>query len=284
MSDVTSTELERALAVAMAAADEAGSISLAGLGRTRRIEHKQSSSDLLTEFDLAVERAVVGRLRAAFPEDAIVAEEGTAGSATRAARSWFVDPIDGTTNFAHGLPFFCTSIGLVDEAGPLVGVIEAPALGWRFSATRGGGVSLRERGGVARALRVSENRTLGDALLATGFPYDLRTSPDDNVDQFRVMQREAQAVRRVGAAALDLAMVAAGWFDGYWERKLKPWDVAAGALMVTEAGGRVTGFDGRAPDLSSGELVASNGHVHEALLRALPPPIGPPIGTSSPTR
>ena len=213
----------------------------------------------------------MARLRAAFPDDVIVAEEGTAQASTGAGRRWYVDPIDGTTNFAHGLPFFCTSIALVDEAGPLVGVVEAPALGWRFSATRGGGAFLRERGDTRR-LSVSSIGALSDALLATGFPYDLRTSPDDNVAAFAHIQREAQAVRRAGAAALDLAMVAAGWFDGYWEKKLKPWDVAAGALLVLQAGGVITGLSGTPPHLEVGQIVASNGRIHAALLSALEVP------------
>jgi len=223
----------------------------------------------VTEFDIAVERAIVARLRAAFPEDAILGEEGGAEGQATAARRWLIDPIDGTTNFSHGLPFFCTSIALWDEAGPAVGLIEAPALGWRFSATRGGSALLSERGGAARRRATSETSALGEALLATGFPYDLRTSSDDNVRAFAAMQREGQAVRRVGAAALDLAMVAAGWFDGYWERKLKPWDIAAGVLLVTESGGRVSAFDDGPMSLETGELVATNGKIHGALVQAL---------------
>ena len=259
----------RQLAVAEAAATDAGRIALSGLGRAREITRKASTSDLVTEFDLAVERQIVSRIRATFPDDRIVGEEGTADLASAELRGWYVDPIDGTTNFAHGLPFFCTSIGYFDEDGPLVAVIEAPALGWRFSAARGEGAYLRERDGERRRLAVSAQPRLDASLLATGFPYDLRTHPDDNVRQFAVMQREAQAVRRVGAAALDLAMVAAGWLDGYWERKLKPWDIAAGILLVEEAGGRVTGVRGDPYDLLSGELVATNGRIHDALVDAL---------------
>jgi myo-inositol-1(or 4)-monophosphatase len=154
-----------------------------------------------------------------------------------------------------------------------VGLIEAPALGWRFWATRGGGAFLVERGGPARRLCCSQISELGEALLATGFPYDLRTSSDDNVAAFARMQRSAQAVRRVGAAALDLAMVAAGWFDGYWERKLKPWDIAAGALLVTESGGRVSDLVDSPMVLASGELIATNGKIHTALVRALVQPV-----------
>jgi myo-inositol-1(or 4)-monophosphatase len=260
--------LDSALAVAQQAADEAGALALAGLGRAREVAHKGSSSDLVTEHDLAVERAIVGRLRAAFADDAIVGEEGTADRAG-AGRAWYVDPIDGTTNFAHGLPFFCVSIGLRDSAGPAVGVIDVPALGWRFWARRGGGAFARLRGEPAGPLAVSRTQRLDEALLATGFPYDLRTSPEDNLVEFAHLQRAAQAVRRVGAAALDLAMVAAGWYDGYWEQKLKPWDLLAGIVLVTEAGGRVSGYDGEAVDLEVGRLVASNGRIHAELVGAL---------------
>ena len=261
--------LQDALDVALRCAAAGAQIARAGLGCARDIVRKQSPSDLVTEFDVAVERAIVGGLRAAFPDDAIVGEEGTAVEGTR---RWYVDPIDGTTNFAHGLPFFAISIGLVDDAGPAVGVVVAPALGWCFSARRGGGAWLSEHDAPPRRLEVSPTAVLLDALLATGFPYDLRTSPDDNEAAFSALQREAQAVRRVGAASLDLAMVAAGWFDGYWERKLKPWDVAAGLLLVTESGGRVSGFDGGLLNLAAfeaGRLVATNGRIHDALVASL---------------
>ncbi|MEO6954218.1 MAG: inositol monophosphatase family protein [Polyangia bacterium] len=258
--------LQQALDVALACAADGARIARSGLGRARDIVRKQSPGDLVTEFDIAVERVIVERLRAAFPDDAIIGEEGTQ---VDGARRWYVDPIDGTTNFAHGLPFFGISIGLVDEAGPAVGVVVAPALGWRFFAQRGGGAWLSEHDAEPRRLEVSRTAVLLDALLATGFPYDLRTSPDDNVAQFTALQRDAQAVRRVGAASLDLAMVAAGWFDGYWERKLKPWDVAAGLLLVTESGGRVSGFTDEPVDLHSGRIVATNGRIHKALVAAL---------------
>jgi myo-inositol-1(or 4)-monophosphatase len=261
--------LGAALAIAEQAADEAAPIALSGLGRAHQLGHKQGPSDLVTEFDLAVERAVLGRLRAAFPSDTMVGEEGTANATGPGdGRAWYVDPIDGTTNFAHGVPFFALSIGMVDERGPALGLIEAPALGWRFTAVRGGGAFLSTRG-ASRSLAVSRTARLTEALLATGFPYDLRTSAEDNLAEFAHLQRAAQAVRRVGAASLDLAMVAAGWFDGYWEQKLKPWDLAAGVVLVTEAGGRVTDYDGGPAELTSGRLVASNGAIHDELVAAI---------------
>jgi myo-inositol-1(or 4)-monophosphatase len=268
-ADADATALGAALAIAEQAADKTAAIALSGLGRVHQLGHKQGPSDLVTEFDLAVERAVLAHLRAAFPADTMVGEEGTTDASGREnGRAWYIDPIDGTTNFAHGLPFFALSIGLCDERGPALGLIDAPALGWRFTAVRGGGAFLSTRG-VARSLAVSRTARLAEALLATGFPYDLRTSPEDNLAEFAHLQRAGQAVRRVGAASLDLAMVAAGWFDGYWEQKLKPWDLAAGVVLVTEAGGRVSGYDGGAVDLRSGRLVASNGAIHDELIAAL---------------
>jgi myo-inositol-1(or 4)-monophosphatase len=261
--------LERALEGAHAAADGAAEISTRGLGHAQKIDRKQSGIDLVTEYDLEVERSVVSLLGARFPDDAVVGEEATADRAS-GARRWYVDPIDGTTNFAHGLSHYCTSIALVDELGPAVAVVDAPALGWRYWAVRGHGASAYQRGDARpRPIRVSATAALDGALLATGFPYDLRTSADDNVRQFAAMQRAAQAVRRFGSAALDLCWVGTGAFDGYWEQKLKPWDVAAGILIVLEAGGRVTGYDGRPADLEQGRLVASNGRIHDALLAAL---------------
>jgi myo-inositol-1(or 4)-monophosphatase len=268
------SDLAAALAVMHAAADEAGAVALAGLGRARDIQRKAGPSDLVTEFDLASERAIVGRLRAAFPSDAIIAEESGADADGGVQRRWYVDPIDGTTNFAHGLPFFCVSIALHDEAGPALGLVEAPALGWRFVAVRGQGATLEERarGLAPRPLHTSATPRLEAALLATGFPYDLRSSDEDNLREFSALQRDAQAVRRVGSAALDLSMVAAGWLDAYWEQKLKPWDLAAGVLLVTEAGGRITGYDGETLDRSvfaAGRIIASNGHIHEELAARL---------------
>jgi len=262
--------LAAALDAAHAAADDAAGISTRGLGQAQRIDRKQSGIDLVTEFDLAVERAVIEILGARFPDDAIVGEEATADRPAGTARRWYVDPIDGTTNFAHGLAHYCTSIALVDEHGPAAAVVDAPALGWRYWAARGHGAHAYQRGDQRhRPIRVSSTEALDSALLATGFPYDLRTSADDNVRPFAAMQRAAQAVRRFGSAALDLCWVATGAFDGYWEQKLKPWDVAAGILLVLEAGGRVTSYDGGPVALQEGRLVASNGRIHDALLAAL---------------
>lgn len=238
-----------------------------GAGRVHRARSKGQPTDLVTEFDRRSEKLLVARLRRRFPEDHIVAEEGGVRPGT-SNRRWLIDPLDGTTNFAHGLPFFSVSLAL-EVAGVLTaGVVAAPALGWLFAARRGHGARLESSRG-RRRLMVSRTLRLSRALLATGFPYDLRSSLQNNFREFEEMQLRSQAVRRVGSAALDLAMVAAGWMDGYWEMKLHPWDLGAGALLVLEAGGRITSWSGGPFDIDSGEAVASNGRIHREMLRGL---------------
>ena len=220
--------------------------------------------DLVTEYDRASEafiRAEVGRRLPTF--DLVAEEEGGTVSGTRPVI--YADPLDGTTNFSHGHPFFAVSIALTSGDTLEAGVVIAPALGWTYAAARGHGAT---RNGEPS--RVSTIGVLDRSLLATGFPYDRRTSPQNNLRAFvELKKRFAQGVRRCGAAAIDLCLVADGTYEGYWEHKLKPWDLAAGALMVMESGGRVTSFEGGAPRVLNGELVASNGLVHDELLRAL---------------
>jgi myo-inositol-1(or 4)-monophosphatase len=251
------------LSFTRALAAQAGALLRAGAFSAHTAGHKRLEADLVTDFDRRSEALIVEGIRAAFPDDTVVAEEGGTHAGV-SDRRWFVDPLDGTTNFAHGLPFFCVSIGL--EVGGLVtvGVVEAPALGWSFFAGRGRGAHLGER-----KLSVSATPSLNASLLATGFPYDNATSEQNNFREFVHLYRATQGVRRVGAAALDLAMVAAGWMDGYWEMKLKPWDLAAGALLVLEAGGRVTSWSGAPFSCESGEAVATNGLIHDPLVAAL---------------
>lgn len=262
------TDLELAREVAAGA----GALLREGAFRSHVADRKCTAVDLVTDYDRRSEALVVAALRSARPDDRIVAEEG-GGVALGAAsdRRWLIDPIDGTTNFSHGLPFFVVSIGLEVAGEATVGVIEAPALGWSFWAARGEGAWLN-----GRRLAVSETSLLGDALLATGFPYDNATSPRNNFAEFVRLYQLTQGIRRVGAAALDLAMVAAGWIDGYWEMKLKPWDTAAGALLVTEAGGRLTSWAGGPFSSDAGEVVATNGRIHDELLATLVT-AGPPL-------
>jgi len=252
------TELE----VARDAAEAAGRAIHARWDQGIEVRHK-GEIDLVTEADVVSESIIVDRLRGAFPGDAVIAEEG-GGHAGHGGRTWFVDPLDGTTNFSHGMPQFAVSIALADEHGLRIGVVHAPVYGFTFHAVRGEGAFLD-----GRRLRVGRAVRLADALLATGFPYDRHALPRHNIDRFSHLLERCQGVRRAGSAALDLAFVAAGWFDGYWEDRLQPWDLAAGCLLVAEAGGTVTGFDGSAGDFRSGAAVASNGAVHVELLRAL---------------
>ena len=252
-------------AFALALADEAARLVAAGSG-TAHVREKERA-DLVTDVDEASERLIVARIRARFPGDAVVAEE-SAAAAVLSGRRWIVDPIDGTANFVHGHPFVAVSIALVDDAGPAVGVVHAPFLGEVFHAVRGGGAFLN-----GAPMRVSGVDAFARSLLATGFPF--KTGKGD-LDAYMLMVaeviRSTHDVRRAGSAALDLAFTAAGRVEGFFEIGLAPWDVAAGILLVTEAGGRISAWPGDAdPPLVSGRVVASNGRVHDALLAALAP-------------
>ena len=228
------------------------------------IRTKSAAIDLVTEVDQACETLIVDALAAERPGDAILAEEGGGRDRPDAAWRWIVDPLDGTTNYAHGYPRFCVSIGVERDGVRSVGVVYDPLLDEIFCAVRGEGATLNRR-----PIRVTEETDLGRALLATGFAYDVRRSPEDNVNHFIAFLKSSRAVRRDGSAALNLAYLAAGRFDGFWELKLHPWDVAAGLLLVEEAGGRASDLAGGPPPRSGVELVASNGRIHDAMLEIL---------------
>ena len=219
---------------------------------------EKGRADLVTEVDEAAERAITGRIRRQFPDDTIVAEEFSA-EVEVAGRSWVIDPVDGTANYVHGHPFACVSIGFLDAAGPAVGVIHAPFLGEVYQAVRGGGVRLN-----GKEVRVSPVDRGEAALLATGFPF--KAGKGDPETYFRLVadvMLGAHDIRRAGSAALDLAYVACGRHDGYFEIGLAPWDIAAGILMVTEAGGRITGWPGDTESpIRTGRILATNGRVH----------------------
>jgi myo-inositol-1(or 4)-monophosphatase len=233
--------------------------------RPADVRTKSNPRDLVTEWDLRSEEVIRDRLAVRTPDIAILGEEqGGQGGAGDGAR-WLVDPIDGTVNFAHGLPLWAVSIGLEVAGAPVVGVVAAPALGYTFFAHRGGGAFL-DTGSGPEPIAVSAVSSVDTALLVSGFPYDRATSPHNNFAQWEHFQRRAGACRRLGAAWLDLCFVARGWFDGYWERRLQPWDVAAGAVLVAEAGGRVTDTRGGRFTPSGGEVVATNGAIHEEML------------------
>lgn len=232
-------------------------------GSVRAADFKQNETDLVTEYDRRSEAYIVERLQAAFPSHAIRGEEGTRIN-SGAEYEWLIDPLDGTTNFAHGLPIYSVVLALLHQGDPVVGVIYDPTRNELFTTTKGGGAFLNNQ-----PLRVSTHQPLARSLLVTGFPYDVRTNPNNNLDRFAHFAVRARAVRRLGSAALDLAYVAAGRLDGYWESILHPWDVAAGILLLREAGGRATNYDNEELPLPYINLVASNGLIHQEMLTVL---------------
>jgi myo-inositol-1(or 4)-monophosphatase len=245
------------LNVAMETAREAGAILLAEFDRPVNISYK-GEVDIVTQADRRSEQAIVSRLRSHFPKHAIVAEEG-GGSESESPFRWHVDPLDGTTNFAHGYPCFAVSIGL-EEAGELiVGVVFQPVTGELFTAVKGEGAYLNQK-----KIGVSRIETLGTSLLATGFP-SVKRAQNPNIHYYWDFTLRSHGVRRDGSAAMDLAAVACGRFDGFWEFGLRTWDTAAGVLLVREAGGTVTRFDGQPYRLGDRELLASNSRVHEEM-------------------
>ena len=265
--------LAETLRVAQLVAREAGRILLEGWGTRPAVGFKSEDINLVTEYDKRSEALIVERLARAFPADRIVAEEGTTvtgavGEARADSRIWYVDPLDGTTNFAHGLPLFSVSLGLWMDGRAVLGVVEAPALGWIFAGTTraGGGPG----GSTFNGKTISPSTTdrLGSALLVTGFPYE-RNPVQNNLAEWTAFTAAAQGTRRLGSAALDLCFVACGWLDGYWERALHPWDLVAGAAIVEGAGGRATDLDGSPFDGRTGRVLASNGHIHEQMIRIL---------------
>ena len=247
---------------AVAAARIAGRYQKSRFASSLDIEMK-GDKNLVTEVDKESERLIVTHLLSRFPGHDIVAEESVypqSGSPFR----WIIDPVDGTTNYAHGFPWFCASIGLEQDGELVAGVIYNPVYDELFTATKGSGAYLN-----GNRLSVSSRTPLRNSLLGTGFPYDCATDPANNFASFIAFQKSARGIRRAGAAALDLAYVAAGRLDGFWEMKLKPWDVAAGVLLVREAGGVVTTFDGSAYDIFNGRILASNGLIHGEMVAML---------------
>lgn len=257
-------EVEAVHALALRLAREAGAIQRARYETTFAIESKSRPIDLVTEVDRACEALLVETLRRERPHDDILAEEGGAHADAGAAWRWIIDPLDGTVNFAHGYPCFAVSIGVEHAGVRTVGVVYDPLRDECFEAVRGGGARCN-----GRPLRVSECAEVGRALLATGFAYDVRDSDRDNLVEFARAVKHAGGVRRDGSAAIDLCYVACGRYDGYWELKLHPWDVAAGILIVEEAGGRVTDLAGGPAPASGREIASSNGRIHDELLRVL---------------
>lgn len=255
------------LEVAVALAREAGALLLDYQRHGFAVATKANAIDLVTDADRASEALVVTGIRSRFADHAILAEEGGAQGAPVADDTprWIIDPLDGTTNFAHGYPFYCVSIGVEVAGKVVVGVVHAPALGEIFSAVCGDGAYL-EAHGDRRRLHVSETVDLRQALLVTGFPYDIGERGDAPFVRFTRFVRAAQGVRRDGSAAIDLCYVAAGRFDGFWEENLKPWDLAAGTLIAAEAGARFSNLDGDAYSIHHGDIVVAPPRLHPAMV------------------
>ena len=241
----------------------AGEIQRAGQTDGFRID-KKGTRDLVTEIDLACERMCRTVIGERFPGHDVLAEEQGGHDGPPASCRWVFDPLDGTTNFVHGLPVFCASLALEVEGEAVAAAIFDPSRAELFTAERGAGAYLN-----GRALRVSETSRLIDALLVTGFPYDLQRDRRELMALFDAFLAQAQAVRRLGSAALDLCYVAAGRFDGFWERRLWPWDVAAGGLILREAGGRVSMMDGGPYHSAVGQILATNGPIHDPMLAVI---------------
>jgi myo-inositol-1(or 4)-monophosphatase len=245
-------------------ARDAGGVLVQRVG-SAKITNK-GDIDLVTEADLASEDLIIERIRSYYPQHAILAEESGETMLVGGKRSewkWIIDPLDGTTNYAHGYPCFCVSIALEHNGTLEIGVIYDPVRDEMFAAERGNGATLN-----GRRIRVSEVEELKDAMLCTGFPYNVRERPDFTRD-FANFTMAAQAVRRDGSAAIDLAYVACGRFDGFWEDGLSPWDIAAGMVLIEEARGKVTNFDNEPLSIYTKKVLATNGLVHDAMRRVL---------------
>ena len=249
--------MQNYLTTATDIAREAGSLLAQLFHRPHEVTYKRRS-DLITEADRRSEALIIERLRSHFPNHGIVAEEG-GGQQTDSEYCWYVDPLDGTTNFAHGFPVFCVTLGLAYRGEVVAGVVYDPMREELFSAERGGGAYLN-----GKRIHVSKTPSLSESLLATGFP-PFATNHDLNIQFYFRFTELSHGIRRAGSAALDLCSVAAGRFDGFWELKLNPWDKAAGSLLVTEAGGRVTDVTGGPFNLLANEIFASNGFVHDEM-------------------
>jgi myo-inositol-1(or 4)-monophosphatase len=255
---VTIRAMDEILSFAIHCAKESGHIQREHYQKQLHIRYK-GEINIVTDVDMACQERIVSLIQSAYPGDVIISEEKENFFSLPGNR-WIVDPLDGTTNYAHGYPFFCTSVAYEIDNEVRVGVVYNPIFDELFYALKGRGAFLN-----GESVRVSSVSLVKRALLSTGFPYDLPTNPRNNVAYFLQFLHEAQAIRRDGSAALNLSYVACGRFDGHWELRLNPWDVAAGALIVREAGGTVTDLEGKAFDMFRGDILASNGLIHSRM-------------------
>ncbi len=263
----SSDDLQRFLDIATEAASAGGAVLQHYWGNLSNIQSKGRPGDLVTEADKAAEKEVLSVLRLHFPEHAILAEESGSLSASKNQAEgllWAVDPLDGTTNYTHQYPFCGCSVGLLINGKPAVGAIFDPVHNHLFRAAKGLGATCNRE-----PISVSGTSALADSLLVTGFGYDRRETIDNNYAEFCHLTHLTRGVRRGGAASMDLAYVACGRLDGYWERGLSPWDIAAGAILVEEAGGQVTAYDQSPFEIKSGRILATNGKVHSELSEVL---------------
>lgn len=249
--------------VVVDAVQEAGRIVRAQFGKHHRTQPKGSAINFVTHTDLEVERLLLSRLNRAFPSYEVLTEESPT-SVEGAGTCWIIDPIDGTTNYAHGYPMVAVSVALVQREEVVLGVVYNPIMDEMFVAVKGQGATLNNQ-----PIRVSETPRLAESLLASGFPYTAWEQDDDNTAEWRAFLKRVVSLRSDGSAALDLCFVACGRLDGYWELDLDPWDMAAGSLIVQEAGGRVTNLSGSPFDLYGRSILASNGYIHREMLEVL---------------
>ena len=259
---ITITSMDERLELLIHCALESGKIQRRYFQKKFDIRYK-GEINLVTDVDIACQTRIIELIRGRFPDDEIISEE-KANRYDGDARRWIIDPLDGTTNYAHGYPFFCTSIAFEESGVVRAGVVYNPIFKELFTCRKGEGAYLNNK-----RISVSKIGTLKGALLSTGFPYDLPTTENNNINHFIKFLYKAQAIRRDGSAALNLSYVACGRFDGFWELRLNPWDIAAGCLMVEEAGGTISNFTGRQLNIYEDDIVASNGNIHAALLDVL---------------
>jgi myo-inositol-1(or 4)-monophosphatase len=248
--------------IAIQAALKAGEILNKNRGRVKRVDYK-GKINIVTEIDLLSEQAILRLIKKNYPNHSILTEESK-GQKTDSDYKWIIDPLDGTTNYAHDFPSYCISIALEKEGKVILGVVYNPLLEELFTVEAGKGSFLNRR-----RIHVSSTRDLSKSFLATGFPYDIRESKITNLDHFANFAIRSLAIRRAGSAALDLCYLAMGRFDGFWELKLSPWDTAAGTLLVEEAGGKVSDFNGKKYSIYSKHLLATNGKIHQQMIKVL---------------
>lgn len=262
---VSKNELKRFLNIAQKISYEVGEWLKKNQKNKQKIEYKGGSQlNLVTKADKKADEMILKMLKKELPSHYVVSEETENERTENDGFVWYVDPLDGTTNYAHGFPFYCVSLALLIDGEIKIGVVYCPRLNEIFECIKGEGAYLNKK-----RIRVSDTKEVGKSLLATGFPYDLREDPDEVIGNFIKFCLKARGIRRAGSAALDLCYLAAGIFDGFWEVKLHPWDIAAGILMIREAGGIVTDFQNNDTDIFSKHILASNGKIHKQLVKII---------------